>query len=59
MPPHEFVEMVINQSGLIEHHLKEKGEKGKIRIENINELISAVKSFDTSTKAKIFQSLDQ
>ena len=52
MPPHEFVEMVINQSGLIEHHLKERGEKGKIRIENINELISAVKSFDTLNKGE-------
>jgi len=45
LPAYEFVEMIINQSGLIDHHMKEKGEKGKIRIENINELISAVKSF--------------
>tara|TARA_A200000113_G_scaffold226049_1_gene249962 strand:+ start:5656 stop:7830 length:2175 start_codon:yes stop_codon:yes gene_type:complete len=50
LPPDEFVEMIINQSGLIDHHLKERGEKGKIRIENINELISAVKSFDTANK---------
>ena len=46
----EFVEKVINQSGLIEHHMKEKGEKGRIRIENINELISAVKSFEIINK---------
>ena len=46
----EFVEKVINQSGLIEHHMKEKGEKGRIRIENINELISAVKSFEIMNK---------
>ena len=45
-PSDEFVEKVINQSGLIEHHMKEKGEKGRIRIENINELISALKSFE-------------
>ena len=50
LPADEFVEMIINQSGLIEHHLKERGEKGKIRIENINELISAVKSFDSANK---------
>ena len=46
----EFVEMVINQSGLIDHHMKEPGEKGRIRVENINELISAVKSFENLNK---------
>ena len=50
LPSDEFVEKVINQSGLIEHHMKEKGEKGRIRIENINELISAVKSFEILNK---------
>ena len=50
LPSDEFVEKVINQSGLIEHHMKEKGEKGRIRIENINELISAVKSFEIINK---------
>ena len=30
--------------------MKEKGEKGQIRIENINELISAVKSFEIINK---------
>ena len=49
-PSDEFVEKVINQSGLIEHHMKEKGEKGRIRIENINELISALKSFELINK---------
>tara|TARA_Y100001935_G_C17309600_1_gene514862 strand:+ start:2161 stop:4329 length:2169 start_codon:yes stop_codon:yes gene_type:complete len=46
----EFVEMVINQSGLIDYHMKEPGEKGRIRVENINELISAVKSFENLNK---------
>ena len=50
LPSDEFVEKVINQSGLIDHHMKEKGEKGRIRIENINELISAVKSFEIINK---------
>ena len=44
--PDELVEIVINESGLIEHHMKEPGEKGRIRVENINELISAIKSFE-------------
>ena len=54
----EFVEKVINESGLIEHHMKEKGEKGKIRIENINELISAVKSFEITNKGEDLSDYD-
>ena len=50
LPSDEFVEKVINESGLIDHHMKEKGEKGRIRIENINELISALKSFELINK---------
>tara|TARA_A100001037_G_C15147281_1_gene636964 strand:+ start:1912 stop:4080 length:2169 start_codon:yes stop_codon:yes gene_type:complete len=50
MSSDQFVEMVINQSGLIDHHMKEPGEKGRIRVENINELISAVKSFEALNK---------
>ena len=46
----ELVEFVINHSGLIDHHMKETGEKGKIRVENINELITAVKSFEILNK---------
>lgn len=46
----ELVEFVINHSGLIDHHMKESGEKGKIRVENINELITAVKSFEILNK---------
>jgi DNA helicase-2/ATP-dependent DNA helicase PcrA len=49
-PSDEFVEMIINESGLIDHHMKEPGEKGRIRVENINELISAVKTFETINK---------
>ena len=48
----EFVEMVISKSGLIDHHMKEAGEKGRIRVENINELISAVKSLSPPIKTK-------
>ncbi|HBD23623.1 MAG TPA: DNA helicase II, partial [Oceanospirillaceae bacterium] len=42
---HELVDHVIQQSGLIQHHLKEKGEKAQTRIDNLNELVSAAKSF--------------
>jgi len=42
---HERVEHVVKSSGLIEHHLKEKGEKAQSRIENLEELTNAAKQF--------------
>lgn len=42
---HEIIEQVIEQSGLIEHHRKEKGEKGQARIDNLEELVSAARQF--------------
>jgi DNA helicase-2/ATP-dependent DNA helicase PcrA len=43
----ETVEHVIQGSGLIEYHKKEKGEKGQARVENLEELVSAAKQFVT------------
>ncbi len=45
LPLHELTEHVIRHSGLIEHHLKEKGEKAQTRIENLEELVSAARQF--------------
>ena len=45
---HEMVDLVIQQSGLVQHHLKEKGEKAQTRIENLKELVSAAKEFASS-----------
>ena len=45
---HEMVDLVIQQSGLVQHHLKEKGEKAQTRIENLKELVSAAKEFANS-----------
>lgn len=42
----EQVDNVVQQSGLIAHHMKEKGEKAQARIENLEELVTAAKSFD-------------
>ena len=39
------VDHVIHLSGLIEHYKKEKGERGETRIENLEELVSAARSF--------------
>ena len=41
----ELVDVVIRRSGLLEYHEKEKGEKGQARVENLEELVSAARSF--------------
>jgi len=43
---HEQVDHVIHASGLIEFFRKEKGERGETRIENLEELVSAAKSYE-------------
>jgi DNA helicase-2/ATP-dependent DNA helicase PcrA len=43
---HEQVDHVIQASGLIEHHSKEKGERGEARVENLEELVSAARGFE-------------
>ncbi len=42
----EIADHVIAHSGLVEHHKKEKGEKGQQRLENLDELVSACKAFE-------------
>jgi DNA helicase II / ATP-dependent DNA helicase PcrA len=41
----EKVDHIIRHSGLIEHHQKEGGDKAQGRIENLEELINATRSF--------------
>ena len=43
---HEKVERVIANSGLIQHHEKEGGEKALTRKENLEELVNAASNFD-------------
>ena len=45
MELHEQIEHVIHLSKLIPHYEKEKGEKGRSRIENLEELVNAGRSF--------------
>ncbi len=42
----EQVEHVVAQSGLIPFFEKEKGEKGRARVENLEELVSAAREFE-------------
>ncbi|MEQ3762420.1 MAG: DNA helicase II [Alcanivorax sp.] len=46
LPLHELVGNVVQQSGLLEHHRKEKGEKGQARVDNLEELVTAARQFD-------------
>ncbi len=43
---YEQVTHVIEHSGLLAHFRKEKGEKGEARVENLEELVNAARSFD-------------
>ncbi|MEX2125933.1 MAG: DNA helicase II [Woeseia sp.] len=43
---HEQVDHVIHRSGLVDFFQKEKGERGETRVENLEELVSAARSFE-------------
>ncbi|MBM4232920.1 MAG: DNA helicase II [Gammaproteobacteria bacterium] len=42
----EIVDQVLNASGLLEHHRREKAERGEARAENLLELVSAARGFE-------------
>ena len=46
---HEKTEHIIANSGLLQHHEKEGGEKARARIENLEELVTAASNFDDVT----------
>ena len=43
---YEKAQHIIIQSGLIQHHEKEGGEKARSRIENLEELVNACSNFN-------------
>ena len=43
---HEQVDHVIQRSGLIDHYRKEPRDRAEARLENLDELVSAARSFD-------------
>ena len=45
---HAMTQIVIEQSGLITYHKEEKGEKGQARVENLEELVSAARTFKST-----------
>jgi len=46
LPLHEQVDLVLAASGLIEHHRREKADRGEARVENLEELVSAARGFE-------------
>jgi len=48
---HEQVDRAIQGSGLIAHYQKEKADKGEARVENLEELVSAARSFTSEDAA--------
>ena len=46
LPLYEQVDHVINNSGLIEHHRKDKADRGEARVENLGELVSAARGYE-------------
>ena len=47
LPLHEQIDHVIQNTGLVEHYRKDKQDKGEARIENLDELVSAARGFDS------------
>ncbi|MEX2496077.1 MAG: DNA helicase II [Woeseia sp.] len=50
---HEQVDHIIHRSGLIEFFRKDKSEQGEARIENLEELVSAARSFEPDPAAEM------
>ncbi len=56
LPLHEQVDHVIQFSGLIAHHQKDKADRGEARVENLLELVSAARGFDPEGEGSPLQS---
>jgi DNA helicase-2/ATP-dependent DNA helicase PcrA len=51
LPLYEIIDHVIQNTGLIEHFRKDKQDRGEARLENLDELVSAARSFDAEGSA--------
>ena len=56
LPLYEQVDHVIQHSGLIEHHQKDKADRGEARVENLEELVSAARGFEPDADLAPLQS---
>jgi DNA helicase-2/ATP-dependent DNA helicase PcrA len=46
LPLMDQTDIMLQQSGLIEHYRKERGEKAETRVENLEELVNAARNFE-------------
>jgi DNA helicase-2/ATP-dependent DNA helicase PcrA len=46
LPLHEQVDVAITGSALVEHHQKDKADRGEARVENLLELVSAARGYE-------------
>jgi len=58
LPLHELTSLVIEEGGLRLHHEKDTSEKGQGRIENLDELINATRTFERPDEAQDLPLLD-
>ena len=58
LPLHELTALVIEEGGLRLHHEKDTSEKGQGRIENLDELINATRTFEPSDETEDMPLLD-
>ncbi|WP_461481005.1 DNA helicase II [Porticoccus sp.] len=61
LPLHELADHVMEASGLIDFHRREKGERGESRVENLQELVTACRAYEPEDKSlpPLPQFLDQ
>ncbi|EOX1297704.1 DNA helicase II [Vibrio cholerae] len=52
MPLHVLTDHAVKTSGLLEMYQQEKGEKSKVRIENLEELVTATRQFEKPEEAQ-------
>jgi DNA helicase II / ATP-dependent DNA helicase PcrA len=58
-PLDEVAKLVLDETGLLEFHQNEKGEKGQARGENLQELITACRAFDVDEADEDLSPLQQ
>lgn len=58
MSLHEKVDLAMRHSGLLAMYQAEKGEKGQARVENLEELVGAAKSFEPGEEEQEMSELD-
>jgi DNA helicase II / ATP-dependent DNA helicase PcrA len=56
LPLHEQVDLTITSSALIEHHQKDKADRGEARVENLLELVSAARGYEPESDLTALQS---